>query len=89
MSLNVSPELHSLVMSMLDANPSARPSAEEVNRQVAQLWSKDPIDTKMDRAVSLDQDTAEKGTPLPSKHAPWDSVRAKPGYSCERASLVP
>ena len=51
-SLKVSPELQSLVMSMLDANPSARPSAEEVNQQVAQLWSKDPIDTKMDTTVS-------------------------------------
>lgn len=64
MALNVSPELQSLVMSMLDANPCARPSAEEVNRQVGQLWSKDPVDTKMDSSISPAQElTDSQATP--------------------------
>lgn len=41
-NLGVSPELQSLIMSMLALDPGRRPSAEEVNQQISQLWSVDP-----------------------------------------------
>jgi hypothetical protein len=37
--LGVSPELHALVMSMLEALPACRPTAQQVNQQIAQLWA--------------------------------------------------
>ena len=69
-SLGVSSELQSLVMSMLAEDPTSRPSAEEVNQQVAQLWSVSPTDKAAAEATSLNGGTMHQHASYCGKQIP-------------------
>lgn len=72
-NLGVSSELHSLVMSMLAKDPLARPTAEEVNQQIAQLWSVDPTDNDITKEATPRKNAEQQ--PLDPSQGTLNQVR--------------